>query len=119
MKDVQNQHLAESFKLTRVGVKGVKKPVNVKRPEKTVTLTAVFDLFVDLPAELKGSHLSRNLEILSEVLDKSVRQPVSSLEELGANICKELLERHEYATCSQVFISADYFIEKQIKRAAD
>lgn len=115
MKDVQNQVLNESFKLTRVGVRGVKKPVNVKRPDKSVTLTATFDLFVDLPAKLKGSHLSRNLEVLSEILDESVRRPVASLESLSAKICEELLEKHEYASCAEVSISADFFLE----RAAD
>ena len=112
MTDMQNQKLKGSFKLTRVGVKDVKKPVTVKRPNVEVTLIVDFDLFVDLPAELKGSHMSRNLEVLSRVIDESVRQPVSGLEDLGSNICQELLVRHEYATCSEVFMSADYFLER-------
>jgi GTP cyclohydrolase-4 len=112
MKDIQNQTLDESFMLTRVGVTGVKKPVSVRRPEKNVTLVVNFNLFVDLPAELKGSHMSRNLEVLSRVIDDSVREPVTGLENLGAKICKELLARHEYATCSEVNMSADYFLEK-------
>lgn len=112
MTDVQNQRLKGSFKLTRVGVTGVKKPVLVRRPDREVTLIVDFDLFVDLPAELKGSHMSRNLEVLSRVIDDSVRQPVSGLEDLGAKICNELLVRHEYATCSEVFMSADYFLER-------
>lgn len=103
--------------LTRVGVKGVKKPVSVRRPQKTVTLVVDFDLFVDLPAELKGSHLSRNLEVLSRVIDESVREPVSGLEDLGAKICGELLARHEYATCSEVNMSADYFLERGFEDA--
>jgi len=112
--DVQNQAPVEGFKLTRVGVKGVKKPVNVRRPDKDVTLVVNFDLFVDLPAELKGSHMSRNLEVLSSVIDESVREPVSGLEDLGAKICKELLTRHDYATCSEVHMYADYFLERDI-----
>ena len=118
MMDVQNQTLEESFKLTRVGVKGVKKPVNVRRPDKNVTLVVNFDLFVDLPAELKGSHMSRNLEVLSQVIDESVRKPVSGLEDLGAMICKKLLARHEYATCSEVNMSADYFLERELDGGA-
>jgi len=112
MSDVQNQVLKGSFKLTRVGVRDVKKPVIVRRPGKDVTLIVTFDLFVDLPAELKGSHMSRNLEVLSRVIDDSVRQHVSSLEDLGVMICQELLSRHEYATCSEVLMSSDYFLER-------
>jgi len=112
MKDVQNETMKESFKLTRVGVKDVRKPVAVKRPDKLVTLVVKFDLFVDLPATQKGSHMSRNLEVLSRVIDDSVREPVNGLEDLGSKICKELLARHDYATCSEVLMSADYFLER-------
>ncbi|MCK4265980.1 MAG: GTP cyclohydrolase I FolE2 [Thermoplasmata archaeon] len=118
MKDVQNQEMEGSFKLTRVGVTGVKKPVLVKRPSKDVTLTVTFDLFVDLPAKLKGSHMSRNLEVLARVIDDSVREPVSSLENLGSHICEELLNRHDYATCSEVQMSADYFLERSLSNGA-
>ena len=112
MSDMQNQRLDGSFKLTRVGVTGVKKPVTVRRPGRELTLVVEFNLFVDLPAELKGSHMSRNLEVLSMVIDELVREPVSGLENLGSKICKELLERHDYATCSEVQMSADYFLER-------
>ncbi len=112
MSDIQNRVLKGSFKLTRVGVRDVRKPVIVKRPGRDVTLVVTFDLFVDLPAELKGSHMSRNLEVLSRVIDESVREKVTSLEDLGAMMCKELLARHEYASCSEVLMSADYFLER-------
>lgn len=112
--DVQNLKPAGSFKLTRVGVTGIKKPINVQRPGKVVTLTGEMDVFVDLPASQKGSHLSRNVEIISEILDKSVRQPVSCLEDLCEEICHMLLDRHEYASSSEVMIKADYFLEKAL-----
>jgi GTP cyclohydrolase-4 len=112
--DVQNQKPLGRFKLTRVGVTGIKKPVNVQRPDKVVTLTSTIDVFVDLPSGQKGSHLSRNVEAISEILDKSVREPVASLEALCAEICRLLLDRHEYATYSEVNITADYFLEKKL-----
>ena len=118
MSDVQNQVLKGSFKLTRVGVRDVKKPVVVKRPGREVTLIVTFDLFVDLPAELKGSHMSRNLEVLSRVIDEAVRKQVTSLEDLGVLICQELLSRHEYATCSEVLMSSDYFLERSMGNGA-
>ena len=112
--DVQNQRPAGFFKLTRVGVTGVKKPVNVKRPGKVVTLTTEIDVFVDLPSTQKGSHLSRNVEVIGEILDRSVRQPVSCLEVLCEEICRKLLERHEYASSSEVVMRADYFLERAL-----
>jgi len=110
--DVQSRRLTNGFKLTRVGVTGVKKPVTVKRGEKTVTLTCDIDVFVDLPSSQKGSHMSRNLEVIAEVVDQSVREPVTGLETLSASICRSLLERHEYASYSEVNLKADYFLER-------
>ena len=79
---------------------GVIKPVQVRRPGRSLTLTTSIDVFVDLPPTQKGSHLSRNLEIINELVDKSVREPVESLEDLTETIARSLLKKHEYATTS-------------------
>ncbi len=111
--DVQNQRIEGGFKLTRVGVTGVKKPVNVLRNGRNLTLTATFDLFVDLPSDQRGSHMSRNLEVVGEIVDESLEKPVSAIEDLAAQITEKLLKRHEYATCAEARIRADYFMEKR------
>ncbi len=112
LKDVQGETLSNSFKLTRVGVKGVAKPVQVRRPAKTTTLNVAFDVYVDVPATQRGAHLSRNLEVVGEVVDASVRSPVTGLEDLSAAIAREMLARHGYATMSEVWARADYFLER-------
>ncbi|MFP4546477.1 MAG: GTP cyclohydrolase MptA [Methanomassiliicoccales archaeon] len=111
-RDVQGRHLANGFRLSRVGVTGVKKPVTVRRGNRNTVVNTTIDVFVDLPSTQKGSHLSRNLEVVSEVVDDSVREPVHGLEVLGANICRALLEKHEYASYSEVHVSGDYFTER-------
>ncbi len=110
--DVQSRPAELRFKLTRVGVTGVRKPVAVRRPTGDITLTTDFDIFVDLPATMKGSHLSRNLEVVSGIVDESVQEPVRSLEDLCADIARRLLERHEYANTSEVRARAEYFLER-------
>jgi GTP cyclohydrolase-4 len=111
-KDTQNERIENSYRLTKVGVTGVVKPVQVRRPGRSLTLTSTIDVFVDLPATQKGAHLSRNLEIVNELVDRSVREPVSGLEELTDTVAKALLKRHEYATTSEVWARADYFLER-------
>ncbi len=110
--DVQNEPAERRFKLTRVGVTGVKKPVQVRRPQRTVTLVVDFNVYVDLPATMKGSHLSRNLEVISEIVDYSVQEPSGSLEELCQRIAEALLQRHDYASRADVEAGADYFLER-------
>jgi GTP cyclohydrolase-4 len=111
--DCQSGPLEKSFKLTRVGVTGVKKPVMVRRGGKDHFLVVEIDVFVDLPSTQRGSHMSRNVEVINEMIDSSVRLKVGSLEELAAKICKTLLDRHDYASYAEVRMRADYFIEKR------
>jgi GTP cyclohydrolase-4 len=111
--DVQNRRVDTGFRLTRVGVTGVKKPVRIKRDGDIAlindTLNCTIDVFVDLPADQRGSHLSRNLEILREIVDDSVKKPVDGIESLAVNICKKLLKKHDYADIAEVMLVAEYF----------
>ena len=110
--DIQNMTSKRHFILTRVGITGLKKPTVVKRKEKVIHLIPTFDVYVDLPAHQKGSHMSRNAEVINKIVDESVRSPIGSLEELGEKIVDELLTTHDYATFTQVDMTSDYFIEK-------
>jgi GTP cyclohydrolase-4 len=114
LPDVQSSPSQSNFKLTHVGVTGVKKLVNIKRPGKatSVPLIVKMDLFVDLPASQKGSHMSRNLELVSDIIDVNLQKPVSDLESFCAQTAKLLLEKHDYATFSEVKAEGDYFLER-------
>ncbi|MDR0198531.1 MAG: GTP cyclohydrolase MptA [Methanomassiliicoccaceae archaeon] len=111
--DVQNRKVTAGFRLTRVGVTGVKKPVRIKRDGDIAlindTLNCTIDVFVDLPADQRGSHLSRNLEILRDIVDDGVREPVPGIESLAVDICGKLLNKHEYADTAEVMMVAEYF----------
>lgn len=102
-----------SYKLTRVGVRGVRKPVLVRREGIDGTLNNALncsiDIFVDLPADQKGSHMSRNVEVLNEVVEESVKKPITAIEDMAADICRRLLVHHEYATTADVSITSEYF----------
>lgn len=111
---MQNFDAPRPYKLTRVGVKGVKKPVRVHRPEQDAhDVSATFDLFVDLPATQKGTHMSRNLEALADVLDgQIVDREAASLENLCARLVEALLQKHDYADDAHVRATADFFLRR-------
>jgi GTP cyclohydrolase-4 len=104
--------MENGFMLTRVGVTGVKKPVVVTRGGRSTTLFCTLDVFVDLPSTQKGSHLSRNLEAINEAVSASIKEPISGIEVIAANICRALREKHEYSTFAEVHLVADYFLER-------
>ncbi|MGD0588009.1 MAG: GTP cyclohydrolase MptA [Thermoplasmata archaeon] len=102
------------LRLRSVGLSGIRKPLTVQRREGTHTLAVNFHVAVDLPSERKGSDLSRNAEILAEVVDETVTRPAESLESACSDIARELLVRHAYATEASVEASAEYFLRKGI-----
>lgn len=102
------------LRLRSVGISGIRKPLTVQRREGTHTLAVEFHVAVDLPSERKGSDLSRNAEILAEVVDETVTRPVQGLESACSTIARELLTRHPYATEALVQASAEYFLRKGI-----
>lgn len=111
--DVQYSRGSSGFKLTKVGVTGIHKPVLIKREGHSSPLNSVvncvIDVFVDLPAVQKGSHLSRNVEVIRDVAEESVGKPVGSLENMAADMVKRLLVKHEYAEHAEVSIRAEYY----------
>lgn len=112
--DVQAARSPRPFALTRVGVRGVKKPVTVHRPKmKPHGVVATFDLFVDLPKSQKGTHMSRNLEALADILDEEIKGEAPSLENLCRRLALRLLERHDYASQAEVRAEADYFLTRK------
>lgn len=112
-----------SYKLTRVGVRNVRKPVVVRREGlgETLnnTLSCSIDIYVDLPADQKGSHMSRNVEVLNEVVEESIHRPITAIEDMAADICRRLLDHHEYATRAEVHISAEYYRASKTPQGRD
>ena len=111
--DVQALRLQGSFKLSRVGISNIHKPVMVLRNGRKVQLTPELEVAVDLPADQRGSHLSRNAQAVGAMVDESVREPVEGLEGLCKRLAERLLTLHEYASQAQVKANADYFLERE------
>lgn len=110
--DVQNRKGDTGYKLSKVGVSGVERLVRVTRKNAADNpLMCTINLYVDLPAEQKGSHMSRNLEVIESIIDECSTKPVGGIEELAVSIGKMLLEKHEYATTSNVDVRSTYFRE--------
>ena len=64
MIDIQNETDTREIPLKKVGVKGVKYPVTVlDKNNKKQGTTASVDLFVNLPHNFKGTHMSRFIQV--------------------------------------------------------
>jgi len=100
--------------LTRVGVKNVKKLVEVHRRDKRPTIfISNFDVYVDLPGSLKGANLSRNFEVIDEVLQQAIDGDVNLIEKLCSVVARKLLDRHEYADRTEVLMRSEYMVKRE------
>ncbi|MDD5446956.1 MAG: GTP cyclohydrolase MptA [Methanocellales archaeon] len=114
LPDIQANRPEVLINLTRVGVTGVKKLVEVARKEKrSIILLSTFDIFVDLPPDRKGANLSRNFEAIDEVLEEATSSPVYDIEELCVVIARNLLNRHEYASRAEIKMSSEYIVKRK------
>jgi GTP cyclohydrolase-4 len=114
LPDVQSTIPDVRINLTRVGVKNVKKLVEVSRRDKRpMIFISNFDVFVDLPGSLKGANLSRNFEVIDEVLQQAIDGDVKEIEELCSVVARKLLDRHEYADRTEVLMKSQFMIKRE------
>ncbi len=104
LPDVQSSIDPRNIAINRVGVKALRHPVTVAGRDGPVATVATFDMFVALPGERKGTHMSRFLEVL-----QNHREPMS-MASLRA-LLQEML-RHLEADMGWIEIRFPYFVDK-------
>ncbi len=115
LPDVQASSPEIPLNLTRVGVRNVKKLVELARKggKRPIVLVSTFDIFVDLPSSMKGANLSRNFEAMYEVLESAVNTPFYEIEELCVEVAKRLLQRHKYASVAEVRMRSEFIAKRK------
>ncbi len=86
MPDVQNSQDKRQIAINKVGIKDIRHPVQVKDRSGNLQHTvANFNMYVDLPHNFKGTHMSRFVEILNshehEITVKTLRTMLSEMTE--------------------------------------
>jgi GTP cyclohydrolase-4 len=114
LPDVQAAKPEIEVGLNRVGVKGVKKLIEIERGgDRPYVLMATFEALVDLPGFRKGADMSRNMEVIDEILETATQKRTLRIE----NICKEaaelLLNKHNYTTRAEVSMEAEFAIREE------
>ena len=105
MIDVQNQADTRQIPIDKVGVKNIRYPITVldKAKGKQRTVASV-NMYVDLPHQYKGTHMSRFIEVLSKY-----RQEISP-QNLGTIL--EAIKRRLNAESAHMELTFPYFVEK-------
>lgn len=114
LPDVQASTPDVEVGLNRVGVTGVEKLVEIARPDKRpYVLMATFDVYVDLPKWRKGADMSRNMEVVDELLEDAISQRTTRLEGICGTAAERLLEKHDYTSQAEVQMEAEFALREQ------
>ncbi len=91
MRDIQNEEDLREVPLDKVGVKNLKYPVMVlDKNKKNQSTTATVDLFVNLPHNFKGTHMSRFVQIFHKYHKNiSMQHFLDMLEEIRTTLDAE------------------------------
>jgi len=114
LPDVQASAPDVAVGLNRVGVNGVEKLLEIDREgTRPYVLMASFDVYVDLPGWRKGADMSRNMEVVDEIISDASKQSDLRLEELCGHVAERLLERHTYTTQAEVEMEAKFAVNER------
>ena len=106
MKDTQNQRDYRNIPIDKVGIKNLRYPITVgDRREGTQHTVATINMYVDLPHEYKGTHMSRFVEMLH------LLQPEISLQKFSEILTS--MKKHLNAASAHIEVTFPYFIEKR------
>ncbi len=105
MIDVQNQADHRNISIDKVGVKDIRYPLTVMDRNNGVQHTvASVNMYVNVPREFKGTHMSRFIEILNEFH--------GHLDIREFSLVLEVLQEHLQAESAHMEINFPYFIRK-------
>ncbi len=106
MIDTQNQRDYRNIPIDKVGIKNLRYPITVgDRREGTQHTVATINMYVDLPHEYKGTHMSRFVEMLH------LLQPEISLQKFSEILTN--MKKHLNAASAHIEVTFPYFIEKR------
>jgi GTP cyclohydrolase-4 len=113
LPDVQASRPDVSVGLSQVGVTGVDKRVKIARNgDPPIVLMAEFEAFVDLPRWRKGADMSRNMQVIDEMIEEAVSNETYRLEEVCGDAAERLLEKHDYTTRAEVRMETEVVINE-------
>jgi GTP cyclohydrolase-4 len=119
LPDVQASKPDVTVGLSQVGVTDVRKLVKIARNgDRPLVLMAEFEVFVDLPSGRKGIDMSRNMQVIDEVLEEAVSEATYRLEDMCGDAAERLLAKHDYTSTADVRMEAELVVKEDTPASA-
>lgn len=110
MKDVQSQRDDRNIAIDKVGIKNLRYPISVMdRRQGRQNTVATINMYVDLPHDYKGTHMSRFVEMLH------LFKPDVSLKKIAEILAQ--MKTHLHAASAHIELAFPYFMEKKAPKS--
>ena len=104
LPDVQSSHDTRNIAITRVGVRNITLPIVVDSPNGPQHTVATVTMTVSLPADQKGTHMSRFIALIDEHTEPLSRDRI-------ATMMDEMLEQLD-AKSGSIEVRFPFFVKK-------
>lgn len=113
--ETQNERPKDEISLDYVGITNFKTLLVITRNGKTFHLAPLIEATINLPANMKGAHMSRISESIVEIINDE-RNAHNSVEELSLQVLRKLKEKHPY-TKAHLSLNFDFFYETETPKS--
>jgi len=113
---IQEEKPKFAIRLRRVGITNLKTLLKVAREEREMRFIPKIDIYVDLPEEKKGIHMSRLVESITEVVEEEAGYRHNSLELIALHILESLQKRHKYES-AEITLQTDLAVYSETPKS--
>jgi len=113
--ETQNERPKDEISLDYVGITNFKTLLIITRNGKTFHLAPLIEATMNLPANMKGAHMSRISESIVEIINDE-RNAHNSVEELSLQVLRKLKEKHPF-TRAHLSLNFDFFYETETPKS--
>ena len=113
--ETQNERPKDEISLDYVGITNFKTLLIITRNGKTFHLSPKIEATINLPANIKGVHMSRICESIVEIINDE-RNSHNSVEELSEQVLMKLKDKHCFSK-AHLSLNFDFFYETKTPKS--
>lgn len=111
MRDVQEEEPEVQIIIDKVGIRGIRRRISTYTPIGTLMYDVKMDIFVSLPPNKRGIHMSRNIESIIETVEEASKKKLPNIETILKEIGLKVLEKHNYADHAEIKAETIYYFD--------
>lgn len=112
-QDLQQSDSLIQIPINKVGIKGLKKRVDVFQDGKKISMYPKISAVISLPAKQRGIHMSRTPETIDKTINETVFRNYTNIGIIAEVIAKKLFKVHDYSDNIEIILKGEIAFEER------